>query len=158
MKFFCYNVYPENERLTVGNEIHQKKFQINGNTETLQIWDLGGEEEFRCILPGYIKGSVGALLGFDMRRRKSFLDLPEWITMIRKHSSNIPLLLVATKADLGYHPILNSDIALQFAKDNSLVNFIEISSKNNDKIDLPFRILIQHIKDCELNQIKFLNE
>ena len=35
---------------------------INGKKVKLQIWDFGGEERFRFLLPTYVRGANGALL------------------------------------------------------------------------------------------------
>jgi len=148
-KKFCYNQYGEDEGLTVGSEIFIKKYKVNGKEEYLQIWDLGGQDHFRFFLHGLVYGAKGALLGFDIRRRKSFNDLKEWLNLIRKGNPDIPIVLVAMKKDLSYHPTLNHELAKAFKEENDIVDFIEISSKDGLNVNLPFKILINHINKYE---------
>jgi small GTP-binding protein len=148
-KKFCYNMYSEDEGLTVGSEVFIKKYKVNGKDEYLQIWDLGGQDHFRFLLQGLMYGAKGAILGFDVRRRKSYSDLKEWLDLLRKASPDMPIVLIATKKDLPYHPTLNSDLGRNFAEENNLLSFAEISSKANIDIDLPFKMLIKCLNKCE---------
>ena len=100
MKTFCYKKYSEDEKLTVGTEIFIKKFKLNGEVEILQIWDLGGQLQFRFFMEGLVCGAHGAILGFDIKRRNSFIDLKEWLSLLRTADPNLPIVLVATKLDL----------------------------------------------------------
>lgn len=155
LKLFCYNQYCEDERLTVGNEIFLQKVLINGSQEFLQIWDLGGQEHFRFMLADFVRGADGALLGFDIKRRKTFIDLKSWLDVLRKYNPSLPIILIATKLDLGYHPTLRPNMALSFVENNNLLDFIEISSKNKFNIIEPFKILLNHITGCDQTLIRF---
>ncbi len=145
LKAFCYNQYSQN-RLTVGTEIFIKKVQVDGKMEYMQFWDLGGQEQFRCFLDGFIRGAHAALLCFDVTRRNSFLDLKKWLELLRKVNPNIPILLVGTKVDLGYHPTLNPEMAKEFACNNHLIDYIEVSSKENWNIEIPFRSIFYKVQ------------
>ena len=157
MRFFCYNKCCDDQRLTIGTEIFVKKAKINGKIIALQVWDLGGEEHFRFFLPDFIQGAAGALLGFDVKRRKSFSDLKKWVSLLRKHNPHLPIILLGLKRDLGYHSMLNYKMAKKFVKKFDLTNYIEVSSKKNLNVDLPFKHLIQDIEDCQMESIKFMN-
>jgi small GTP-binding protein len=148
-KKFCYNEYAEDEGLTVGSEVFIKKYKINAKDEYLQIWDLGGQDHFRFLLQGLIYGAKGAILGFDVRRRKSYSDLKEWLGLLRKANPEMPIILVATKKDLPYHPTLNPSLGKQFVEENNLIDFTEISSKADINIELPFKMLIRCINGCK---------
>ena len=68
---------------------------------TMSVWDLGGESQFRFILPSYITGASGALLLFDASRISTTNNLPEWVELWRKHTQKgIPLYLLAAKMDM----------------------------------------------------------
>jgi small GTP-binding protein len=162
LKYFCYNNYSDDQTLTVGNEIFLKKLKIRSRDQGsgdyyLQIWDCGGQERFRSFLIDFYRGSVGAILGFDMKRRKSFFDLKEWVNHLRIHNPVLPIVLIATKKDLGYHPTLNSDLGYNFASEFNLLGFVELSTKKNMNIEKPFNLLIQHIINCNEEDIHFIN-
>ncbi len=157
LKQFCYDQYCDDQTLTVGNEIFVKKAKIEEHPLFLQIWDLGGQDRFRFMLSEFLKGAAGAIIAFDVKRRKSFLDLKEWIQMFRETNDELPILLIATKKDLGYHPTLNEDIAKSLVEEYGLITFVEISSKDNLNVDLPFKVLLKHLMDCNEEKIDFVN-
>lgn len=78
------------------------------------VWDLGGESQFRFILPHYITGADGALLLFDLSRIRTIDNLSEWVSIWKQNThKNTPLYLIGAKHDtLNEHfkPILDSNI------------------------------------------------
>ena len=65
------------------------------------IWDLGGEDRFRIMLPSYIQGADGGILLYDVTRFTSAMALPSWIDMWRKNTPpDTPIFLVGSKFDL----------------------------------------------------------
>ena len=155
LKKFCYNQYSAKERLTAGCEVFVKEARVNKKAELFQIWDLGGQEQFRFFLKDFFRGMKGAIVGFDIKRRKSFQDLEEWVEMLRDYDAYLPIVLIGTKIDLGYHPTLNPNLANQFVDDFSLLKFVEISTKENYNVNEPFKILIEHILKTKEEMIEF---
>jgi len=96
---YVYNEFVDDMQLTVGVQFHSMHVNKNGVNVALALWDLGGQERFRFILPSYIKGSVAALILFDMGRIQTFLEVDEWAAMIRENAGVIPVVLVGTKFD-----------------------------------------------------------
>jgi small GTP-binding protein len=157
LKKFCDGEYKENQRLTIGMSIFVKLAKIDSKKVSLQIWDFGGQNQFRFLLNTYVSGAIGAILGFDMKRRKSFLDLKKWIELLRSFNPNIPIVLIATKNDLGYHPTLSPEAAKNFVRANDLLTFTETSSKENYNVEKPFKLLLKHIEDTNGRSIEFLS-
>lgn len=150
LKVFCGEGFSDQD-MTIALDIFTKHLYITDEThEILQIWDLGGQEHFRFLLSDLLKGAQGVILAFDMSRRNSFLNLKEWISLIKANSPQAPILLMGTKADLGYHPTLSLELAREFVRSNNLIDYIEVSTKNNLNIEIPFIRLIESIK--QINQ------
>ena len=66
-----------------------------------QIWDLGGQPEFKEIRTQQYIGSEGGLLVFDKDRSETFEHLVDWLEEL--HSSinkEIPLFVIGNKSDL----------------------------------------------------------
>ncbi len=156
LKILCYNQYFGSQKITIGNEIFLKKGKIKGKDVFFQIWDLSGQERFRFLLDGFIKGAVGAILGFDVRRRQSFINLKKWLGMLRDQNSEMPIILIGTKKDIGYHPTLRPEMAKEFIKQHDLKGFVEVSSKDNLNVELPFRLLVKEIIPCDPEEIEFI--
>jgi small GTP-binding protein len=96
--------FNSNSKMTIG--IDFQSIHIGLDTERgkictdLAIWDLGGERQFRFILPSYRTGADGGLLFYDVTRPSSMKNLQEWIELWKKHTTpGIPLYLIGTKHD-----------------------------------------------------------
>jgi small GTP-binding protein len=107
----------------------------------LQIWDTGGQERFSSIRPMYYRGSLGALLIFDLTNSDSFEHLPQWIEEIRANvKSEIPLLLVGNKSDLSDERALSIEEINNFTRDFNLY-YMETSAKTGEGVGDCFYIL-----------------
>jgi len=144
-KQYCYNVFNPSERLTIGVDFHVKTVEVDYNGETklikLQIWDIGGEERFRFLLPTYCLGANGAFLLYDITRPKTLENITEWTTIVRKKGGAIPILLVEAKIDLDEFREIPQDHGKQIVEKNKLAGFIEISSKQDVNVDKAFELL-----------------
>jgi Ras-related protein Rab-2A len=77
-------------------------FTIKDRTIKLQIWDTAGQESFKSITRAYYKGSIAAILVYDITSEKSFTDLNNWLYEIKNHShQKIHVVLVGNKKDLS---------------------------------------------------------
>ncbi|MFX1253932.1 MAG: GTP-binding protein [Promethearchaeota archaeon] len=71
-------------------------------TARFQIWDLAGQDSFDVVRKSYYEGCLGALVVFDITRRASFENVPNWIDELWKYSKRgkPPIVLLGNKADL----------------------------------------------------------
>ncbi|TFG07400.1 MAG: GTP-binding protein [Promethearchaeota archaeon] len=125
---------------------HVKTISIDTEEEgpikvKLQIWDTGGQERFSSIRPMYYRGSLGALLIFDLTSYESFEHLPQWIEEIRANvKSDIPLLLVGNKSDLVDQRAVSLDEINNFTENFNLY-YMETSAKTGEGVGDCFYIL-----------------
>lgn len=83
-------------------EFGAKLMQINDKDIKLQVWDTAGQESFRSITRAYYKGSIAALLIFDITNEKSFEDISNWYYELKSHShQKLNIVLVGNKKDLS---------------------------------------------------------
>ena len=93
--------------LTLGIEFGQKTLSIDGKTVKLQLWDTvtgsqAGQENFDSIARSYYRGSVGALIAFDITNRESFDHVEKWLLGLKVNTvPGTPIVLVGNKADLA---------------------------------------------------------
>ncbi|MHA1238500.1 MAG: Rab family GTPase [Candidatus Odinarchaeia archaeon] len=87
-------------KTTIGVAFYIAEVKLNSAFLKLQIWDLGGEERFRTILPSFCRGARGAFIIFDLSRYSTFLRINEWIELIKKSTGEVPIFLIGAKADL----------------------------------------------------------
>lgn len=117
-----------------------------GKDITLQIWDLGGEERFKVIIPLYVRGAQGGLVVFDESRYPTFRNLPDWIKLVQQElDKNAPLLLVSTKADLVDNQLLDEETISEFCKEHGLSGYLRTSSKTGLNVSNLFNELVQKL-------------
>jgi small GTP-binding protein len=63
-----------------------------------------GQEVYRSITRSYYRGTIGAVLVYDITSRGSFNNVLRWIEETRNYATNdkITIMLVGNKADLAH--------------------------------------------------------
>ncbi len=143
-KRYCYNIFNPSERLTIGVDFHIKTIEFPNKSIKLQLWDVGGEERFRFLLPTYCLGANAAFLLYDITRPSTLDNISEWITIVRDKGGPIPIMLVGAKLDLEKtQRQVEREYGIQIADKNNMASFVEISSKENVNVDEAFNVLTE---------------
>lgn len=143
-KRYCYNIFNPSERLTIGVDFHVKLVELNEKKIKLQIWDIGGEERFRFLLPTYCLGANAAFLLYDITRSQTLENISEWTDIVRKKGGNIPIMLVGSKIDLGKEQRqITREFGIQIAEKHKMASFGEISSKTGQNVIKTFEVLTE---------------
>jgi len=141
-KRYCYNIFNPSERLTIGVDFHVKTIELNNKTIKLQIWDVGGEERFRFLLPTYCLGANAAFLLYDTTRPATLDNIPEWTSIVRQKGGKIPMMLCGSKIDLEKtQREVPRELGIQIAEKNDLSSFVEVSAKDNINVDKAFQVI-----------------
>ena len=152
-KRYCYNIFNPSERLTIGVDFHVKTIELNNKRIKLQLWDVGGEERFRFLLPTYCLGANAAFLLYDITRPTTLDNISEWITIVRLKGGPIPIMLVGSKLDLEKtQRKVQREYGIQIAEKNGMVSFVEMSAKENVNVDDAFRVLTELTLDRMSNR------
>jgi len=85
-------------KLSIGADFFSKKLVVDGEDVTLQICDIGGQDQFAEISNIFTKGAHGAILCYDTTRRDTVDSLERWIGKLE--DADIPKVLVSTKNDV----------------------------------------------------------
>ncbi|MFX1388781.1 MAG: GTP-binding protein [Promethearchaeota archaeon] len=142
---FSKGFFTEDYKMTIGVDFHVKTISIDSMEgpirAKLQIWDTGGQERFSSIRPMYYRGSLGALLIFDLTNSASFDHLPQWIEEVRANvKTEIPLLLVGNKSDLIDRRAVSLEDINSFTNSFNLF-YMETSAKTGEGVGDCFYIL-----------------
>ncbi len=77
---------------TINEFFTEKNLMIKGNKISLQIWDTAGEEKYRSIVKNYYKGSIAAILVYDITNKQSFEEIKNfWYKEIKQFNPNISM-------------------------------------------------------------------
>lgn len=131
--------------LTIGVEFGSRTVQINDKAIKLQIWDTAGQESFRSITRSYYRGSIGALLVYDITKRQSFENLQKWLEEMKENAySKMTTILIGNKVDLENERQVSFEEGQAFAKKHDLV-FFETSAKSAHNVEKAFLAITQKI-------------
>lgn len=154
---FITGNFSEQTSITIGCEFSVGNIKIDGENVTLQIWDFGGEERFRFMLPSYCLGAKGCLLYFDLKRLYTFDELDEWMEIIREKTKDIPIILLGTKYDLLDGSVYIDQIMpriKQFMEKYGIKEYYSISSKTGKNVKESFEALSKFILEGDKNKSK----
>ena len=143
-KRYCYNIFNPNERLTIGVDFHVKTIDLHGKRIKLQIWDVGGEERFRFLLPTYCLGANAAFLLYDVTRSQTLDNISEWTNIVHQKGGDIPIMLIGSKIDLGENQReVPREHGIEVAEKNNISAFAEVSAKTGQNVDKAFEKLTE---------------
>ena len=144
---YVNNSFKEDMKLTIGVEFFMKEVDIgDGNEYRLQLWDFGGESQFKNVLPSYVQGAMGALLMFDLTRAITLRGLAEWVDLLKTENPKIPIIFIGTKLDLVEKISVEDDYALEQKEKFGLLDYIKVSSKTGENVSKVFEILTENLK------------
>jgi small GTP-binding protein len=135
--------------MTIGVMFHLKTIILRGETYSLHLWDFGGQERFRFMLPSYVLGAKGALLLFDSTRVCTLESLEEWVEICRIYDKSLPILLCGTKVDLLEDRSVSLDTARSYLDPLNIFDYLEVSAMNGQNVEKSFDSLITQINKNE---------
>ncbi|CDJ70157.1 Rab 11b, putative [Eimeria necatrix] len=93
---------PQNPKATIGVEFVTRTVPLAvGGTVKAQIWDTAGQERYRSITSAHYRRAVGALLVYDVTRKRTFLSASKWLEELRQNAEpDIVVMMVGNKVDL----------------------------------------------------------
>lgn len=130
---FCENSFLEGYKTTIGSDFYVKKLDLEQANVNLSVWDLAGEERFRFVLPTFCKGAQGALIIFDLSRRRSYINITSYIELLWNITGQIPAILIGNKSDLVDQRAVTPDEAKEYSVQCNM-SYYETSAKDNINI------------------------
>ncbi len=133
---YCFNSFNVDLSPTIGLNFHSVYLNINLKKELNEIkekfivnsiFDFGGQERFKPLIPKFMDGASGALLVFDSVSHLSFDQLDFWHDQLTENAVNseIPIILVGSKSDL-----IDSTPESEIISDEKIQKFIERKKLN----------------------------
>jgi len=144
---FLTNLFVSDQTMTIGVDFEVKSLSVDEQKVKLQIWDFGGEERFRFLLPTYVRGARGGLFLYDITNYSSIAHIDEWISVIRKEEDIFPIIVVGSKADLVENREVSSADGIKIARSRHVNGFIETSSKTGENVEKAFEALTSLMLD-----------
>jgi small GTP-binding protein len=119
---------------TIGVDFISWPCEIDGQRTKLQIWDTAGQERFKSVAKSYIRGSIGAILVFDVTSRVSFEAMTDWVRDVTHLClPNAVFLVAANKTDLADQREVSKSEYEEFTDRNRL-EIIETSALTGQNV------------------------
>ena len=144
IKRYIEGQFIEDSKMTIGVDFEVKSLTVDEQKVKLQIWDFGGEERFRFLLPTYVRGAKGGLFMYDITNYSSIAHIDDWLTVIRKEikvEDQFPIIVVGGKADLIEDREVQSDEGIKIAKSRGVDGYIECCPKTGENVEKAFEAL-----------------
>ena len=140
--------FQESYKFTMGVDLIVKSFFAHNKNVVFEIWDCGGQPQFKEARSMYYRKTLGVLLCFDLSNHESFQHLTDWLDEIKSYGGSPYIVLVGTKADLKEKRDVETKEILEFSKKLG-VKYIETSSKENLNVSKPFEELANVLLENE---------
>ena len=148
---YIENKFRDSYKATLGVNLLKKDMEVDGNSVSAQIWDLGGQDSFKSLRKLYLEGSNGALVIFDLTERKTFDRLNEWVDSFKEARGEQPMVLIGNKSDLENQRKITEMEASNYAKENKM-ELILTSAKTGQNVEDAFIILTKRILEIIANR------
>lgn len=143
------NSFSDMHKPTIGVDFHFRKFEMDGHSVALQLWDIAGQDRFGAIYRVYYKDAFGAMLVFDLSREETFRSVLKWKREIDSkvtlpNGKPLPVVLLANKCDLPESSV-DRRMLDQFCAENGFAGWFETSAKTNANIEESVKFLVSAI-------------
>jgi len=150
---FLNDLFDSDSNMTIGVDFEVKSLIVDGKQVKLQIWDFGGEERFRFLLPPYIRGAKGGFFVYDISNYSTITHIDEWLSVIRKEIKGVdqfPIIIVGVISEDKNEREIPAEEAIKIAESKGIDGFIECNIKTGENVEMAFeeltRLMIQESK------------
>jgi small GTP-binding protein len=86
---------------TIGPRNLSLSFDIDGREVNIALWDTAGQEQFRSIVPLYVRGARSAIVVASVDLVESFEAIPGWLELLNSAQEEpVQAVLAVNKIDL----------------------------------------------------------
>jgi len=119
---------------TIGAQFSVYDKEVEGSKVTCIFWDIAGSKEFHFLRPAFFKNSQTAIIVYSLEDddlgKDSLNQISNWYDEILKYCSDIPIIIIANKADLVDETKLDNSLIQEFVNEKKLLGFFITSVKN----------------------------
>ena len=144
---FCHNLFIKKYNPTFNYNYFSNEMIIRNKNIKINLWDTGGQTSDNLYISDMLlKGTKVIIIVYDICNKNSFENINNWIIQIKKMNTfnkNSLIMLVGNKNDLENREVNYSE-AEKISKNNNIL-FMEINSKNKNKVDYLFEKILDII-------------
>lgn len=140
--------FDEGYELTIGGAYVKKVIELpDSEPVNMHIWDTGGEERYRAMVPLYYRDAQAALLVFDLTDSATYKSLEYWINELQSKVSDEGMLIyvVGNKLDMEEKRQVSKNQAETDAENNNF-SYFETSAKSGEGVFEMFKDLATNLQ------------
>ena len=134
---------------TIGAQFSKYDQNIEGDTCTLSLWDIAGQDEFFFLRPSFYKESLAAIIVYSLEDNQlgkdSFKHISNWHNDIKKFCGKIPIILLGNKVDLIDKNILDKSKMLKLTRNREFLGHFITSALTGEGIIEAFQVIINNL-------------
>jgi small GTP-binding protein len=145
---FLPNLFVSDQTMTIGVDFEVKSLTVDEQKVILQIWDFGGDERFRFLLPTYVRGARGGFFLYDVTNYSSIAHIDDWLSVIRKElreEEKFPILVVGIVPDETIEREVSAEEGIKIAKSRNVNGHIVCNLKTGKNVEKAFEALTRLI-------------
>ncbi|KAK4533616.1 hypothetical protein CCYA_CCYA18G4498 [Cyanidiococcus yangmingshanensis] len=97
---YCEGHFDEDYIMTLGVNFLERSVSLRRTDIVFSVWDLGGQSEFRTMLPLVTSDAAAMLFIFDLTRKPTLVSIRDWYQQVRLLNVTAVPILVGNKYDL----------------------------------------------------------
>ena len=136
---YLTKVFDESIKMTIGADFYAKDLEIDGKNVVLRIWDFGGQQRFKVLLPSFAKGADGGIFVFDITRYTSLKNIDDWLSIfeknVREKEISIPIIMVGILTDGKNMRSVETEDAVELSKKFNLKGYFECDLKTGKNFE-----------------------
>jgi len=140
---FVKSMFSEKYHTNIGVKIDKKIVTVGESEVTLVLWDLVGQDEFKAVEIGYLRGSAGYLLVADGTRRATLECAMDLHARAQDVTGHVPFRFLVNKADLAADWEVTDEDLIKIAERGWAVG--RTSAKTGDHVEAAFVSLAKEI-------------
>ena len=142
---FTTNLFKSDTKMTVGVDFEVKNLVIDDKRIKLQIWEIGGEERFRFLLPTYVRGANGVLFIYNVSNFSSLAHIDDWLLVVKKEikseEDTFPIVVVGIVPEYEEERQVSGVEGIDVAKSRGTNGFVECSPITGENVEETFEEL-----------------
>jgi small GTP-binding protein len=143
--------FSDSVEATVGVGYYHHKVRLSdGSLLDLDIWDTGGQERYRALIPLYYREAVAAIICYDVSNYTTFEECEYWYRELKQTEPYCLLYLVGNKSDIPAKRV-DGRFAEDYAKARNM-QWTETSAKSGSGVQELFQMITEGILTKRLQE------
>ncbi|KAF6017872.1 RABL2B [Bugula neritina] len=152
---FLMDGYKPQQLSTYALTLFSYDTEVDGEKVQVDFWDTAGQERFNSMHPSYYHQAHACIIAFDVTRKVTYRNLPQWYKELREYRPNIPCICAANKIDVDYSITKK---AFGFPSKNNMPFFFVSASDGTNVVKLFREAIAAAVKYKKSGEVDFIDE